>query len=174
MAIAQVPVTEIIWFCVIGVGVFLIIQNINYLFTVVSNLWSMLPPNDVIARYVVSGTILSFVIYVITYTLILRKSINLETIIKDNEYVVFNKYTASAFCVCFVLAIIYFVYVGDGDGSGSGSGSGSSINFSALIESTKRRFSLIQFAIFAFIFYGLVQMYYMLLWGITPTPMFKA
>ena len=170
MAIAQVPVADIVWFCVIAVGAFVILQNINYLLIIASKLWSMLPPNDVIARYVATGAIAVFSIYVINHTIIQRKPINLETTIKDNRYFEINKYTVSAFCISFVLAGIYCAYTDDGT-SGT---SGTSGKFAALFAQAKRGVDLMQFAIFAFIIYGLVQMYYVLLWGITPTPLFRA
>ena len=171
MAIAQVPVADIALFCIMAVVVFLIIRYLSVITMIVSELWSLLPPNDVIARYVATVAIVVFAIYVINYTIIQRKPINLDTVIKDNKYFEINKYTVSAFCVCFVIAIIYCAYAADGNGTSSGSFSAAA---AASYAQAKRGFDPMQFALFAFIFYGFVQMYYMLLWGITPTSMFKA
>ena len=175
MAIAQVPVADIVLFCIMAVVVFLIIRYLSVITMIVSELWSLLPPNDVIARYVATVAIVVFAIYVINYTIIERKPINLDAVIKDNKYFEINKYTVSAFCVCFVIAIIYCAYAADGNGTSSGSFSAAAAAAAeASFAQAKRGFDPMQFALFAFIFYGFVQMYYMLLWGITPTSMFKA
>jgi hypothetical protein len=163
MAIAQVPVGSIVTFCFILIGAFLIVRNLNAILLIASTLWAMLPPNDVLTRYVVTAAISIISIYVINYTVVQRKPINLETMIKDNEYIEFNKYTASAFCIAAVISVIYCVYTNNNG----------PINLNAA-ASANRSFDPMQIALFAFIFYGLVQIYYMMLWGITNTPVFKA
>jgi hypothetical protein len=173
MAIEQVPVADIALFCIMLVVVFLIIRYIGAIMMIVSELWSLLPPNDVIARYVATVAIVVFAIYVINHMIIERKPINLDTVVKDNPYFEINKYTVSAFCVCFIIAVVYCVYADDGS-SGSGTSSGSFSAAEALFAQAKRGFDPMQFILFAFIFYGFVQMYYMMIWGITPTSMFKA
>ena len=168
MAIAQVPVASIVTFCFVLIGAFLIIRNINTILTIASNLWMMLPPNDVLVRYAAIAVTAIFSVYVINYTVVQRKPINLEIMIKDNKYIEFNDYSASAFCIAAVASIIYCVYANNNNNNNNNNGS--NIN----VASAKHSFDPMQIVLFAFIFYGLVQIYYMLLWGITNTPVFKA
>ena len=170
MANSKVSVTSIVVFCVVAIGAGLIIRNLNGLFMIASKLWSVLPPNDVLMRYAATGVIALFAIYVINYTVIQRKPINLETAIKDNKYIEINPYTASSFCIAAVISIIYCIYINDNGANGD-----SGIKtFAEAAASAKRSVDPMQFAIFAFILYGLVQIYYMMLWGITNTSVFKA
>jgi hypothetical protein len=166
MAIAQVPVASIVTFCLVFIGAVLIVRNLNAILTIASNLWAMLPPNDVLMRYAAIAAISIFSLYVINYTVVQRKPINLEIMIKDNKYIEFNDYSASAFCIAAVISIIYCVYANNNDNNNT-TNNGS-------VASAIRRFDPMQIALFAFIIYGLVQIYYMLLWGITNTPVFKA
>jgi hypothetical protein len=173
MAIAQVPVASIVTFCLVLIGAVLIVRNLNAILTIVSNLWAMLPPNDVLMRYAAIAAISIFSLYVINYTVVQRKPINLEIMIKDNKYIEFNDYSASAFCIAAVISIIYCVYANNNDNNNNNNNNNNTTN-NGSVASAIRRFDPMQIALFAFIFYGLVQIYYMLLWGITNTPVFKA
>ena len=135
----------------------------------------MLPPNDVIAMYVATGALSIFAVYAINHVVVQRKPINLDTVIKENKYFEINYYTAASFCIAVTTTIIYFTYFYDDDDGGSGSGSGRILGAVAAAAAALKRdigtFSLVMFGV-AII--TMVQLYHVMLWSITDTPIIKA
>jgi hypothetical protein len=175
MAIAQVPAASITMFCVAAVIAVLVIRNLNYLVIMISNLWSMLPPNDVIAMYVATGALSIFALYAINHVVVQRKPINLDTVIKENKYFEINYYTAASFCIAVITTIIYFTYFYDDDDGGSGSGSGSILGaVAAAVAASKRDIGTFSLVMFGVAIITMIQLYHVMLWSITDTPIIKA
>ena len=184
MAIQQVPVAAISIFCVVMVVAVLVIRNLNSIAILISNLWSMLPPNDVIAMYVASGALSVFAIYTINHVVVQGKPINFDTIIKENKYFAVNYYTTAAFCITAIASIFYFTYFydgGDGTGSNGSNGSNGSSNgirvlnaVAAAMAASNRNIGTMHVVMFVVAIIALVQMYHVMLWGITNTSIIKA
>ena len=184
MAIEQVPVASISVFCVVMVVAVLVIRNLNSIAILISNLWSMLPPNDVIAMYVASGALSVFAIYTINHVVVQGKPINFDTIIKENKYFAVNYYTTAAFCITAIASIFYFTYFydgGDSTGSNGSNGSNGSSNgirvldaVAAAMAASNRNIGTMHVVMFVVAIIALVQMYHVMLWGITNTSIIKA
>jgi hypothetical protein len=147
----------------------------------------MLPPNDVIAMYVASGALSVFAIYTINHVVVQGKPINFDTIIKENKYFAVNYYTTAAFCITAIASIFYFTYFYDGgDGTGSNdsndsNGSNGSSNgirvlnaVAAAMAASNRNIGTMHVVMFVVAIIALVQMYHVMLWGITNTSIIKA
>lgn len=138
----------------------------------------MLPPNDVIAMYVASGALSVFAIYTINHVVVQGKPINFDTIIKENKYFAVNYYTTAAFCITAIASIFYFTYFYDGgDGTGS-NGSSNGIRVldavAAAMAASNRNIGTMHVVMFVVATIALVQMYHVMLWGITNTSIIKA
>lgn len=172
MAIAQVPAASIAMFCVAVVIAVLVIRNLNYLVIMISHLWSMLPPNNVIAMYVATAALSIFAVYAIHHVVIQRKPINLDTVIKENKYFEINYYTTSSFCIAVVMAIIYFTYFYDDSGSGSDRILDAAT--AAAVAASKREIGTMQIVLFVVAIITFTQLYHVMLWSITDTSIVKA
>lgn len=141
----------------------------------------MLPPNDVIAMYVASGALSVFAIYTINHVVVQGKPINFDTIIKENKYFAVNYYTTAAFCITAIASIFYFTYFYDGgDSTGSNGSNGSSNGIrvldavAAAMAASNRNIGTMHVVMFVVAIIALVQMYHVMLWGITNTSIIKA
>lgn len=176
MGITQVPAESIFTFCVVMVIATLIIRNMDTILIMITTLWSMLPPNDVLMLYAASGALSIFALYLINHVVIQRMPINMDTIIKDNRYFEINRYTTTSFCIAVISAVIYYTYFYDGvnttNSSGSGSGSGNRI-LDAIAAASKYNIGIMHVIMYVVILIALTQMYYVMLWSITNTSITK-
>jgi hypothetical protein len=149
----------------------LIIRNMDIILIMITTLWSMLPPNDVLMLYAACGALSIFAIYLLNHVVIQRMPINMDVIIKNNRYFEINRYTATSFCIAVISAVIYYTYFYDGV-NGSGSGSGNRI-LDAVAAASKYNIGIMHVIMYVVILIALIQMYYVMLWSITNTSITK-
>jgi hypothetical protein len=121
-----------------------------------------LPSGDVFLFYAGVAACGAFILYLIFVLVIQRKPLNIDTIIKENRYMVVRKHTVAAFCLTAALTVFYYGFYANANAE-------STANAPPLPLSPAEKMLMLLglLACFAYVAY---QSYKMLTWSITNTP----
>jgi hypothetical protein len=121
-----------------------------------------LPSGDVFLFYAGVAACGAFILYLIFVLIIQRKPLNIDTIIKENRYMVVRKHTVAAFCLTAALTVFYYGFYANAE---------SSANAPPLpLSPAEKMFKLMLLGLLACFAYVAYQSYKMLTWSITNTP----
>ena len=121
-----------------------------------------LPSGDVFLFYAGVAACGAFILYLIFVLVIQRKPLNIDTIIKENRYMVVRKHTVAAFCLTAALTVFYYGFYAN---------AGSTANAPPLpLSPAEKMFKLMLLGLLACFAYVAYQSYKMLTWSITNTP----
>jgi hypothetical protein len=121
-----------------------------------------LPSGDVFLFYAGVAACGAFILYIIFVLVIQRKPLNIDTIIKENRYMVVRKHTVAAFCLTAALTVFYYGFYANT----------ASPNAPPPVPLTpaEKMFKLMLLGLLACFAYVAYQGYKMLTWSITNTP----
>ena len=121
-----------------------------------------LPSGDVFLFYAGVAACGAFILYLIFVLVIQRKPLNIDTIIKENRYMVVRKHTVAAFCLTAALTVFYYGFYANAE---------STANAPPLpLSPAEKMFKLMLLGLLACFAYVAYQSYKMLTWSITNTP----
>jgi hypothetical protein len=117
-----------------------------------------LPSGDVFLFYAGVAACGAFILYLIFVLVIQRKPLNIDTIIKENRYMVVRKHTVAAFCLTAALTVFYYGFYANANAE------------STPLSPAEKMFKLMLLGLLACFAYVAYQSYKMLTWSITNTP----
>ena len=119
-----------------------------------------LPSGDVFLFYAGVAACGAFILYLIFVLIIQRKPLNIDTIIKENRYMVVRKHTVAAFCLTAALTVFYYGFYANAGSSPT----------ALPLSPAEKMFKLMLLGLLACFAYVAYQSYKMLTWSITNTP----
>jgi len=128
-------------------------------------LWDALPSGEVALFYGGISACAAFVGILLYYAFVRRNPLNIDTFVKNNNYVAITKQTVAVFCATAVIAAAYYAIYKPMQTQPQIQNQPS-----AASSAYDPAFKLTIFALFACFAYVLYQMYSMLNWSITTTP----
>jgi hypothetical protein len=123
-----------------------------------------LPSGDVALFYAGVAACGAFILYLVFVLVIQRKPLNMDTIVKENRYMVVRKHTVAAFCLTAALTVFYYGFYANANTDAVS-------NAPPLpLSPAEKMFKLMLLGLLACFAYVAYQSYKMLTWSITNTP----
>ena len=121
-----------------------------------------LPSGDVALFYAGVAACGAFILYLVFVLVIQRKPLNVDTIVKENRYMVVRKHTVAAFCLTAALTVFYYGFYANANANAGSN--------APPLSPAEKMFKLMLLGLLACFAYVAYQSYKMLTWSITNTP----